>query len=643
VQQMDGFNADITEEQRAKLREMFPEVFSGGKIDFDRLRATLGDQIELGDRYGLNWKGKSGVFAKIQEKTTSTLHPQPEESIDWETTQNMFIEGDNLEVLKVLHKAYYGKIKMIYIDPPYNTGNDFVYNDDFKQTRGSYDQEAGIVDEEGYATRDDGLRVNTGGHKHSNWLSMMYPRLFLARNLLRQDGVIFVSIDDNEVHNLRLMMNEIFGEENFVAQMIWEGAFKNDAQRVGVSHEYILVFARNIQESNQGWGISKEGIEPVLREVSRLQAKYSENLDQASRDLAAWYVTKKATPSFAHRRFRYIDSRGAYKLDDPTAPGGRKFNLINPSTRKIIPLRKGRGWTFDQKRFEQMIHEGRITFISDSSVMVRRYLHETDEVTPQSVFYQPARSASERLNSLMNGNVFDFPKDETIIRRLVDMSTDSSTESIILDFFGGSGTTAHAVEELNARDGGNRKWIMVQLPELISKKSEAYKAGYKSIAEIARERIRRAGIKISKDFADKITKRETPLDLGFRSYVLGDSNFKKWNELVAAPEEIRQQTLDSLNPLEDGVSDEDLLAEILLKRGISPLVELEARDGFVFVPSENLAISLSRSMSEDLFAAILATSPSQIIVLDLAFRDDLNLKTNLILQAEKSNIVMDIL
>jgi len=217
---MNGYNDNIHQQQIDKLQQLFPEAVTEDKIDWQKLQATLGETVDLGERYGLGWKGKSDVFATIQEKTVQTLHPDRANSVDWDTTGNMFIEGDNLAALKILHKAYYGKVKMIYIDPPYNTGNDFIYNDDFKQTRRSYEAEVGITDDEGNVVRDDGLRTNTGGHKHSNWLSMMYPRLFLARNLLRQDGVIFVSIDDNEVHNLRLMMNEIFGEENFVGEYI---------------------------------------------------------------------------------------------------------------------------------------------------------------------------------------------------------------------------------------------------------------------------------------------------------------------------------------------------------------------------------------------------------------------------------------
>ena len=250
---MNGYNDDIHQRQIDKLAQLFPEVVTEGKIDWQKLQVTLGEVVDLGERYGFGWKGKSDVFATIQEKTVQTLHPDRANSVDWDTTGNMFIEGDNLAALKILHKAYYGKVKMIYIDPPYNTGNDFIYNDNFKQTRRSYETEAGITDDEGNVVRDDGLRTNTGGHKHSNWLNMMYPRLFLARNLLRQDGVIFVSIDDNEVHNLRLMMNEIFGEENFVGNISWRRF--NSQANIGLFatvKDHILIYARDLAEIRFG-------------------------------------------------------------------------------------------------------------------------------------------------------------------------------------------------------------------------------------------------------------------------------------------------------------------------------------------------------------------------------------------------------
>ena len=285
---MNGYNDDITNDQLAKLRQLFPEAFTEDKIDWARLKATLGEAVDLGERYGLSWKGKGDVFATIQEKTVQTLHPDQANSVDWDTTGNMFIEGDNLAALKILHKAYYGKVKMIYIDPPYNTGNDFIYNDDFKQTRRSYEAEVGITDDEGSVVRDDGLRTNTGGHKHSNWLNMMYPRLFLARNLLRQDGVIFVSIDDNEVHDLRLMMNEIFGEENFISQIIWKkkGTSTNvKGAQISSLTEYILVYGRSSKtELAQRWFSKDERVYNKLDSIGAYRTTVIEKKSSGSYD-----------------------------------------------------------------------------------------------------------------------------------------------------------------------------------------------------------------------------------------------------------------------------------------------------------------------------------------------------------------------
>ena len=612
---MNGYNDNIHQQQIDKLAQLFPEVVAEGKIDWQKLQATLGEAVDLGERYGLSWKGKSDVFTTIQEKTVQTLHLDRANSVDWDTTGNMFIEGDNLATLKILHKAYYGKVKMIYIDPPYNTGNDFIYNDDFKQTRRSYETEAGITDDEGNVVRDDGLRTNTGGHKHSNWLNMMYPRLFLARNLLRQDGVIFVSIDDNEVHNLRLMMNEIFGEENFVAQIIWERAYApvNLKHHFSESHDYIVCFARNIDL------------------LDKLSLKRNEAAD-----------TRYKNPD--------NDPRGPYKADNfSVGPANPKniYEIITPSGRRILPP-SGRSWLFSQERTNELIADNRVWFGKDGNNVpaYKRFLSEVkDGVTPMTVWKYTdvghSQDATKEVKDLFDGVAyFDYPKPVKLIKQLASLCTDGN--DIILDFFSGSGTTAHAVAELNAEDGGNRCWICVQLPELTDDKSEAYKAGYHTIADIARERIRRAGAKIRTDWADKLASRNVPLDLGFRAYRVSDSNFKQWNELVSDPEEIRQQALANLDPLEEGATDDDLLTELLLKRGISPLAQIERHDNFCFIPSEKLAICLAHSMTEELFAAILAAKPSSIILLDRAFGDNINLKVNLLLQAERQGVEVEV-
>ena len=612
---MDGYNDNLNQQQIDKLQQLFPEVVTEGKIDWQKLQATLGEAVDLGERYGLGWKGKSDVFATIQEKTVQTLHPDRANSVDWDTTDNMFIEGDNLAALKILHKAYYGKVKMIYIDPPYNTGNDFIYNDDFKQTRRSYETEAGITDDEGNVVRDDGLRTNTGGHKHSNWLNMMYPRLFLARNLLRQDGVIFVSIDDNEVHNLRLMMNEIFGEENFVAQIIWERAYApvNLKHHFSESHDYIVCFARNIDQ------------------LGRLSLKRNEEAD-------------------ARYKNPDNDPRGPYKADNfSVGPANPKniYEIITPSGRRVLPP-SGYSWRFSEEKTRELIADNRVWFGKDGNngPAYKRFLSEVkDGVTPTTVWKYTdvghSQDATKEVKDLFDGVAyFDYPKPAKLIKRLASLCTDGN--DIILDFFSGSGTTAHAVAELNAEDGGNRRWICVQLPELTDEKSEVYKAGYRTIADIARERIRRAGAKIRADQADKLASRGASIDLGFRAYRVDDSNFKQWNELVSDPEEIRQQALANLDPLEKGTTDDGLLTELLLKRGISPLAQIDQHDGFCFIPSEKLVICLARSMTEELFATILAIKPSSIILLDRAFGNDINLKVNLLPQAECQGVEVEV-
>ena len=610
---MNGYNDDIANDQRAKLRQLFPEVFTEDRIDWARLKATLGDAVDLGERYGLGWKGKSDVFAKIQEKTVETLHTDRANSVDWDTTSNMFIEGDNLAALKILHKSYYGKVKMIYIDPPYNTGNDFVYNDDFKQTRKSYEAEAGITDDEGNVTRDDGLRSNTGGHKHSNWLNMMYPRLFLARNLLRQDGVIFVSIDDNEVHNLRLMMNEIFGEENFVADFVWKHrkSSQNDTD-VSLSHNYTLCYARR-------------------RDDFRLTP-----LDVDS--------SKFSNPD--------NDPRGLWVADPFDAPNIREnltYPIVNPLTGEQHLPPGGRCWRFSKEKFASALADNRVVWGKNGKgrPQLKRFLSDAKDKgkNPFTIWDHigTATDGTKELMRLFDGNkIFDTPKPVSFLREVLKISTNKTDDDICLDFFGGSGSFAHAVMQLNAEDSGNRQWICVQLGERTDEKSEAFKAGYHTIADISRERIRRAGAKIKADFADKLSEREVPLDLGFRAYTIGESNFKRWNEQVSTAEEIRQQALESIDPLEPNATDDDILTEILLKRGISPLVALEQHDGYLFVPSESLAISLGANLTETDFARLLDSSAEQIVLLSRAFGDDANLKANAMLQAEQRSVRVEV-
>ncbi len=708
-EKMDLRSLDVAEDKRRQLAQLFPEVVTevreegGGTtnghestrmgryryaVDFEKLKGVLGEFSEIlenqRERYGMTWPGKNECLKIIQQPSIATLKPCREESINFDETENLFIEGDNLEALKLLQKAYYGKVKMIYIDPPYNTGKEFIYPDKYSENLDTYLSYTGQVDAEG---RKFSTNTEAEGRFHSKWLNMMLPRLYLARNLLRDDGVIFISIDDHEVKNLRELCDEVFGEENFVAQLIWEGANKNDARQIGIAHEYVIVYSRSRIDLPVGWRIAKEGTEPVFKEVERLKKKHGKDFKAASEELASWFRSMKATTSFSLRRFRNIDERGAYKEDDPTAPGGRHFNLMNPRTGELIPLRKNRGWGFDQETFNRLVEEGRITFVTPTSVMVRRYLHETDSVTPPSVFYQPARSASERLGKLLGQNIFDYPKDEFIIAKFLEMSTGASSQpDIILDFFSGSCTTAHAVLELNKQDGGNRKFIMVQLPEPCDEKSEAYKAGYKTIADIGKERIRRVIKKRSEDepridtnkheskqeqlFSDpEISVHSCPFVVqsppGFRVFKLALSNFRLWDGSQPGedPEKIAKQLELHEQHIDPNATPEDLLYELLLKAGfplttkVEPLYlfdgklqneepridtnQHESKDKNIGVHSCSLVvpsvfsiaegallICLQDEITKELIKAMADADPLQVICLDSGFKNNDQLKAN---------------
>ena len=512
------------------LRELFPAAVQTDEHGHISISAAAiqqaldpanpaGIRVEE-DGYELRWAGKREAYHTAFVPPERILQPLEGDSKAWETTGNVLLKGDNLDALRLLRQSYTGAIKLIYIDPPYNTQSDaFIYRDDFST------KQSEILKALGYkADALEYIQNIYGARTHSGWLSFMYPRLLLAKDLLAEDGVIFISIDDNEQAQLKLLCDEVFGQENFIAQLVWEGANKNDAKQIGTVHEYVLVYGRSRNSLPREWNLKKEGTEKVLAEVERLKEVYAADYDAASSDLAGWFRAMKATPSFGLRRFRYIDKHGAYKEDDPTAPGGRRFDLINPRNGEVLPLRKNRGWSFDQSEFDRLVEEGRVSFVTPTSVMIRRYLHETDRITPPSVLYQPARSASERLTKLMGSQVFDFPKDEAVLSKFIEMSTDQAgSNEIVLDFFAGSGTTAEAVMRLNAEDEGTRKFILVQIPQPIDAKKQKDAHAFvtetlgktdATIFEITAERIRRAGAALQADHPQ--------LDTGFRVYELAE-------------------------------------------------------------------------------------------------------------------------
>jgi adenine-specific DNA-methyltransferase len=518
------------DENLDKLRKVFPQFVKDGEVDFDALKTFFDTEgIVAGtEKYGLNWAGKSNAFRLIRETAKGTLVPQEKESKDWDKTENVFIEGDNLEVLKLLQKKYREQIKMIYIDPPYNTGKDFVYKDNFTQSVADYYEQTGQT--------QGGIKMTANternGRYHSDWLTMMYPRLFLAKNLLREDGVIFISIDDNEVANLRLIMDEIFGEENFEGHVHWRRRHNqpNDPTKlIALVAEHILVYARN-SESLKASGVGKLGLTGVF--------------SNPDGDLRGDWNSKP------------------WKVG--SNQNGSKYSITLPSGRIIDGE-----WMGENGTYEELLKDNRVYFSKDGDGLPRKKIFKSErEETGQSATnwfengsFGNNQDASAESAELFdeNKNIFDNPKPVRLLKSLVRLGNVKEDE-LVLDFFAGSGTTAHAMMDLNAEDGGSRKFICVQLPEVTDEESEAYNAGYKNIAEISRERIRRAGEKIGKG------------DVGFKSFALQKSNYRQWNVLTENDDQeklLAQSKLFLECPLVDGYDERSVVYEILIKEGFS--------------------------------------------------------------------------
>ena len=538
---------NVTAEQKAKLKALFPEVATeGGKIDFDRLRLTLGEAIDVGkERYGMNWPGKADCFKTIQRPSMATLVPTRDESVNFDETSNLIIEGDNLETLKLLQKSYIGKVKMIYIDPPYNTGNDFIYPDDYSESLDTYLRYTGQVDAEG---RKFSTNTEADGRFHSKWLNMMYPRLYLARNLLREDGAIFISIDETEQPILRALCNEIFGEDNFIADMVWAAGRKNDSKYVSVSHEYIVVYARNkeyLKEHGILWRQRKEGLDDIYATFQKLRKKFGSDHKAVEAGLKEWFAGLPDThPAKAHRHYSNVDARGIYFPADISWPGGGgpKYEVLHPKTRKPVRV-PSRGWmTSDPKKMQQWIAEDRVHFgeTEEAVPCIKSYLVDHEKEAPYSIFYQDGRAATKRLRDLFDADVFENPKDELVLKKVIEFATDK--DSLILDFFAGSGTAAHAVLELNKQDGGNRKFILVQLPEPCDVESVAFESGYKTIADICKERVRRVIKKL-----DNAEEKQLPFEPNKKVTMIYGENGSGKSSVVDAFDFLCQRDYGSLN------------------------------------------------------------------------------------------------
>lgn len=649
---MNGESLNIQQDNLNKLKEQFPNLFTEDKLDWEKLKAAFSDDINFSnERYILNWAGKADAFKALQIPTTATLKPAPEESINFDTTENIFIEGENLEVLKVLQKSYYNKIKCIIIDPPYNTGSDsFIYPDSFKENKEDYQKRIGDKDAEGYLMKEGMFRKNSkdSGHFHSNWLSMMYPRLFLAKNLLKEDGVIFVHIDDNEVHNLRLIMNEIWGEENFIASIIWQKKYspQNDATYFSVMHDYILCFAkRKKQTKNEQEGFSLN----LLDRTDSQNARYS-NPDNDER--GDWKPADMSVKTYSK------------EYDYPvTTPRGR---IVNPP--------KGRSWVFGPDKFQEMVSDNRIWFGKDGNSVpsIKKFLTEVKQgIVPSTMWFREDvgdnQDAMKELKELFEYPPFETPKPTSLINRILELSTSNQENDIVIDFFGGSGSTAHAVLEKNLEDGGNRKFILVQLPELSEENSEAFKAGYKTIADISKERIKRAIKKIEKENSKPkqlgldlgtnsigwaITENGiSSIDLGFKVFKLTSSNFKIWRSDEINEDNLVQQLEAFTNPVHASSPEQNMLYELILKSGYLLTDKVEKYDivnegldesqhiktSFYMIADGELIIALGK-INPQVIELIIEQSPKKVIMLDNLFAGNDQLKTNTVLQMKDAGI-----
>jgi len=590
------------------------------------------------ERYNFSWNGKALAKRIAQTQSTGTLRPCKAESKHWDITQNLFIEGDNLEVLKLLQKSYHKQVKMIYIDPPYNTGNEFIYPDNFQDNLDTYLQYTHQKDSEG---RKFGTNAETSGRYHTNWLNMMYPRLKLARNLLKDDGFLVVSIDDSESKNLQYLLSEVFGDENHIATLVWDKNRKNDAKFFSVGHEYMHIYAKSKQ-----FLISK-GI--VLREqkigIKEAHSLFEGFVKKYDGDLSlvqeAWRKhfnnMSNDRPEKKLGRYSKVSIRGPFRDDGNISwPGGSgpKYEILHPETKKPCKVPDG-GWRYSKaETFWNEVEQGKVVFGPDETTLPRqcRYLFEGDGQVMTSVHYSYAQTAAVEFLELMGKRVFENPKNWRDIYRLTGYLTTKEND-VVLDFFSGTATTAHAVMNLNAQDNGSRKYIMVQLPEPCDEKTEAYKAGYKTIADIGKERIRRAGEKIMKD-ADK--DGIDNLDIGFKVFKLDSSNIKPWD---ADFDNLEDTLLNIVDNIKEDRSEDDVLTEILLKYGLDLTVPIEERQvsgKTVYVIGFGaLVVCLADAITLEVVEGIgnlkaeLAPEVMRVVFKDSGFKDDV-VKTNAI-------------
>ncbi|MCG7856696.1 site-specific DNA-methyltransferase [Flavihumibacter sediminis] len=667
---VEGTSLDITRDLIQKLREIIPGAFIEDKINVEQLKQLLGEAVNADlERYQLSWAGKSEAYKNLQTPTTETLIPNIEASVNWDSANNIMIEGENLKVLKVLQKSYYGKVKFVSIDPPYNTGTDsFIYPDKFSETKEEYLKRLGEKDDEGYMMKEGLFRPNRkeNGQFHSNWLSMMLPRLFLARNLLKEDGAIIIHIDEHELANLTLLLNEVFGEDNLIGNIVWDkGNPKGDASGIAYQHESILVYSKSkekflgatdlIRKKKNAEKILKKagdlykllGKEEIPDDLKKLHKEYGlpedtlkkfkrkYTLDEVNTQFNAWL--KKQDLTGGELAYNKIDSEGnVYRLVSMAWPNKKKapddyfVPLIHPMTNKPCPVPQ-RGWRFPTATIKDLLSKGEILFGTDESVQPqRKYLLKENmyENLPSILFF--GGSDDDLLRKLELE--FENPKPVEFTKSLIQAFTKSQNSDIILDFFAGSGTTAHAVIEANKQDAGNRKFICIQLPEQLDESSEMYKKGYRSIADLTIARIKAVIKRANAESANQLN-FDNSVKIGVRCFSLGNSNFKVWRgDFIESEADLITQMNLFTKPKKDNSISINILWELLIKSGVALTeqinsVKIDGVDSIYLTNNNRIAFCID-VFNERILQELLKQKPHTVICLDSLFNSDDCHKTN---------------
>ena len=643
IEKMTLASEDPVSTRLMQLKKLMPEAFSEGGIDFEKLRLLLGDDVDEGqERYAFTWPGKAEAIRQSQTVSTATLRPCPEKSRSRDgedgsfDSDNIYIEGDNLEVLKLLQRGYHGKVKMIYIDPPYNTGGDFVYKDSFGQTIADYREQAGLTGQS---------NSKSDGRFHANWCSMIYPRLKLARELLKPDGILVASIDENERTNLQSLLNEVFGEQNFAGEIVWKNSSKNDQAYISMQHEYMLVYVKDKGANPGNWTERKEGLEEIYAAFDGFHAKYGNDWKAIHRAALDWYKQfPPSSPVYGSKHYSWMDERGVYFPDNISGPndGQYVYDVIHPITGKKCK-QPGRGWFCPQNEMERRIQEGLIHFGDDETTVpnLKTYLKNTERQSLTSLIYRDGRVASKKLAKLFGGEkVFSNPKDDDVLQRLMS-AFELASGDIVLDFFSGSGTIGEAVVRHNAAQGKNVHWLLVQLPENLEDNYRTAKGANKKITknaidylknrnlkpvltDLAEERLRLMGNEVKSESADasrQLMFDEEPKrlpDIGFRVFALDDSGIER--------PEPGQLVLDVVKP---DRTELDIVFEMMLKWGLELTLPVEQEDAAGYpiwsVACDELVCCMSRGLTIDALEAIADMEPRRVLILDSILDDTLKL------------------